>query len=255
MHLVYIDDARDEAGGAFSALLIPENTWQECFDRFRSYRRSLRQSDGIYIHKEFHAWKFVSGRGRIADGVIPKGRRVEIFKATLKHVAGMPGLSIINALFPHKRDETAFEWLLNRINKTMEMDDSRALIVSDKGKERAYTRLARRMHVYNPIPSMLGGNWAGTDSYTKNIPIDRVIEDHFFKDSDRSYFIQLADFCAYALLRKERPTSYTLKYGLHEAFDLLEPVLVKKASGKDPWRMGIIRVPPPHKKAGPTPDA
>ena len=35
----------------------------------------------------------------------------------------------------------------------------------------------------------------------KNTVIDRILEDPFFKNSEMSYFIQLADFCAYALLR------------------------------------------------------
>ena len=48
MHIVYMDDAQDEKGGAFSALIIPEETWQECFDQFRDYRRQLKMSDGIF---------------------------------------------------------------------------------------------------------------------------------------------------------------------------------------------------------------
>ena len=242
MHLVYVDDSQDEAGGTFSALIVPEDTWQACFDGFREYRRELKASDGIYVYKEFHAWKFVSGRGQIADRIIPKGRRAEIFKETLDHVAKMPGLTIMNATFPHKSDEQAFEYLLNRINMNMMKSDSRAVIISDKGKEAKYTRLARKMHVYNPIPSNQGA-WADTGKSTKNIPIDRIIEDPFFKDSDQSYFIQLADFCAYALLRQERPTPRSVKYGLDTAFGLLRPVLVTQAHRADPKRMGIIRIP------------
>ena len=172
-----------------------------------------------------------------------KGRRVELFRETLKQLTRMPGLRIINALFPHKRDERAFEWLLNRVQRTMLEKDSRALIISDRGKEVAYTKLARRMHVYNPIPSM--GSQQGIDHSTRDIPINRIIEDPFLtrrKDSERSYFIQLADFCSYALLRKERPTSNTRKYGINEAFDLLDAVLVKEAFRNDPWGMGVVRV-------------
>ena len=221
-------------------MLIPEETWQECFDQFRDYRRQLKMSDGIFVHKEFHAWKFVSGRGKIADGIVTKGRRVELFRETLKQITQMPGLRIINALFPHKRDERAFEWLLNRVQRTMLEKDSRALIISDRGKEVAYTKFARRMHVYNPIPNM--GSQQGIDHSTRDIPINRIIEDPFFKDSERSYFIQLADFCSYALLRKARPTLYSRKYGINEAFDLLDAVLVKEAFRNDPWEMGVIRV-------------
>ena len=58
----------------------------------------------------------------------------------------------------------------------------------------------------------------------KNGTIDRILEDPFFKQSDRSYFIQLSDFCAYALLRQERPIASKTKYGLDQAFNLLEPI-------------------------------
>ena len=238
-----MDDSQDEIGGAFSALLVPEDTWQKYFDGFREFRRRLKASDGIFVHKEFHAWKFVSGRGQIADRVVPKGRRAEIFKETLDHVATMPGVKIMNAFFPHKHDELAFEYLLNRINMNMQKSIGRALIISDKGKEAKYTRLARKIHVFNPIPSNQGA-WADSGSTTKNIPIDRIIEDPFFKDSDQSYFIQLADFCAYALLRQERPTARSMKYGLDSAFERLRPVLVTQAHRADPKKMGIIRIAP-----------
>ncbi|MFQ5865179.1 MAG: DUF3800 domain-containing protein [bacterium] len=32
-----------------------------------------------------------------------------------------------------------------------------------------------------------------------------MLEGPFFKKSERFYFIQLTDFCAYSLLRRERP--------------------------------------------------
>ena len=238
-----MDDSQDEVGGAFSALIVPEDTWQKCFDGFREFRRRLKASDGIYVYKEFHAWKFVSGRGQIADRVVSKGRRAEIFRETLGHVAKMPGVRSMNAFFPHKQDEKAFEFLLNRINTTMVKSDSRALIISDKGKEAKYTRLARKMHVYNPIPSNQGA-WADTGRSTKNIPIDRIIEDPFFKDSEQSYFIQIADFCAYALLRQERPTERIRRYGLDSAFEQMRPVVVTQAHRADPKGMGIIRIHP-----------
>jgi Protein of unknown function (DUF3800) len=73
------------------------------------------------------------------------------------------------------------------------------------------------MGVFNPIPSMLGGWPEGTA--TRNIPTQFILEDPVFKVSQRSYFIQLADFCAYALLRKERPVATKTKCGLDVAFD------------------------------------
>lgn len=238
MHLIYIDDSRDEELCAFSALAIPAEEWHDAFQQVKAFRHDLKASDGIFIYSEFHAWKFVSGRGRIADRTVPKGRRCQIFKDALRLATQLPGSRLFNAVFPAKQDERAFERLLNRINRTMQAWDSHAILICDEGKDNAYTRLARRMHVYNPIPSQRG-TWRETQDRTKHIPIDRIIEDPFFKPSDQSYFVQWADFCAYALLRRERPLPSKTKYGLDQAFDLLSDILVVEANKDDPE--GIIR--------------
>ena len=115
--------------------------------------------------------------------------------------------------------------------------NDQAFILCDKGKESEYTRLARKMSTFNPIPSAYG-NW-DSGKAIKNIPTDRIIEDIIFKDSKSSYFIQLADFCAYALLRRERPIPSKAKYGLDRAFDRLGPILNREACKSDPD--GIVR--------------
>jgi len=238
MHLIYTDDSRDEQLCVFSALTVPVDRWQEAFAKVRQFRRGLKKSDGIYVYAELHAWKFVSGRGKISDRIVPKGRRCQIFKEALQMIAGLPETRLFNAVFPAKQDERAFERLLNRIHRTMSTWESYAILICDTGKEAAYTRLTRRMQVYNPIPSK-HGTWQDTGTITKNIPIDRIIEDPFFKKSSQSYFIQLVDFCAYALLRRERPLPSKTKYGLDRAFQLLNPILVLEASTRDPE--GVIR--------------
>jgi hypothetical protein len=238
MHLIYIDDSADEKLCVFSALAVPANEWREAFNRVKSFRRELKRTDGISIHVEFHAWKFVSGRGQLAQQVVAKGRRCQIFKDTLALVAQLPGARLFNAVFPAHQDERAFERLLNRINRTLQVSDSRAVLICDEGKEVVFTRLVRRMGVYNPIPSSRGV-WADTGERTRNLPLDRIIEDPLFKRSEQSYFIQLVDFCAYALLRRERPVESKTRYGLDKAFGLLAPVLVTEASQRDPE--GVIR--------------
>lgn len=238
MHLIYIDDSRDEKICVFSALAIPAGQWRASFQKIREFRRNLKKSDGIYVYTEFHAWKFVSGRGKISDRFVPKGRRCQIFIEALQLVANLPGARLFNAVFPAKEDERAFEWLVNRINRTMKAWDSRAMLICDKGKEAAYIRLIRRMGVYNPIPSRFSV-WHDTGESTKNIPIELILEDPFFKRSNESYFIQLVDFAAYALLRREVPIASKTKYGLDKAFAYLSSILVREANSSDPE--GIIR--------------
>ena len=153
-------------------------------------------------------------------------------------MAAFPGARLFNAVFPVDQDERAFERMLNRINRTLEVWGSYAVLVCDEGKEIAYTRLVRRMYVYNPIPSQYGV-WPETGEARKNIPLEHVVEDPFFKDSAQSYFVQLVDFSAYALLRRERPIPSKTKYGLDTAFDSLAPILVREATRRD--AEGIIR--------------
>jgi hypothetical protein len=109
---------------------------------------------------------------------------------------------------------------------------SRALIISDEGK--SFDAMVRRLRRYNPIPSRFGGP-------PLHRPLDRIIEDLVYRKSERSLFIQAADFCAYSLLRMEAPTPAIIKRGLSEAFMVLEPVLEKRAYAGDPRGLGIIR--------------
>ena len=155
--------------------------------------------------------------------------------------SSLPGARLINAHSTAKDDLQLFEWLMNRVNRNMEASDSHAILICDQGKEAAFTKLSRKMMVYNPISSQFGV-WKETGTTSKNIPIRRIIEDPFFKDSARSYFIQLVDFAAYALLRRESPLPSKSQYGLDTAFDILSPILVREAFRNDPD--GIVRIKP-----------
>jgi hypothetical protein len=243
MYLAYIDDSRDARSCVFSALLVRDESWQDAFRIVRDFRRGLRKSDGIFMYSEIHAWKFVSGRGHISDAVVPKGRRCAIFLELLRLVARLPQTHLFNAVFPVKEELRAFEWLLNRINRTMQAWNNHAILISDQGKESDMTRLRRKLGAFNPIPSQKGV-WDDSGETHKNIPIERIIEDPFYKDSRHSYFIQLVDCCAYALLRRENPVASKTKYGIDKAFAVLSPILVREATKYDPE--GIIR---PQKKS------
>ena len=237
MHLIYIDDSQDKPHYIFSGVAIPEDRWAATFAATQDWRRQLKATDGINVTNELHAVDFVSGRGNIGSQIVTKWRRCEIFKEGLSLIASQNGVSVFNVALKNHQD-WAFERMLNRINRTMEELGSYALLICDEGKEADYTRLVRKMSVFNPIPSQFGV-WRDTGQDFKNIPIDRIIEDPFFKESDKSYFIQMADWCAYALLQRERPIASRKKYNLHKAFDRLAPVCVLAANRKDP--LGIIR--------------
>jgi len=232
MHLIYIDDSRDEQLTCFSGIAVPATKWREAFDGVKTYRQYLRDKYGISIYYELHATKFVRGKGSLgATRPVPKGLRCQIFKDTLAFLTELPDVRVFNISFPVDKEKWVFERLLNRINMTMRTWDSTALLMCDEGKEAEYTRLVRRMGVYNPIPSKYGVWQSGNT--TKNITIERIIEDPIFKKSHWSYFVQLADFCAYALLRQDNPTPYAKKYGIDKAFDVLAKIGISETAPRD----------------------
>jgi len=232
-----MDDSGEDNVRAFSLLTVPVNEWKTCFSAIKDYRRALRASDGIFMKKELHATKFLSGHGYFSDRIISLPRRCEIFRDCLTNITRLPGVRLFNAIGNRANELRLFERLLNRLNRAMREWDSHAVCVSDEGKD--YTSLARQMAVFNPIPSMYGG-W-GREGLTRNIVVDRLIDDLFYRRSHQSYFIQVVDLCAYALLRSEKHLASKNAMNIHTAFDLLAPICQIQCFRNDPRHLGIIR--------------
>src|SRR4051812_5673568 len=100
MHLVYIDDSKDEHHICFSAILIPADQWVAALDHLVGMRKHMRLSDGIYTSKELHATDWLGGRGRVAPDPVPKGARARLFNYVLSAIVRIPGVQIINAHAP-----------------------------------------------------------------------------------------------------------------------------------------------------------
>ena len=234
MHLVYIDDSYEKPYQIYAAIAVPATRWAAVFTEIKEWRRALKKTDGILITKEFHATEFCAGRGRLGPYTIGKYRRAQIFNDALKLLDGLEGVKVFTVCHAQNR-EWALERLLTRMNKTLGRWDSHATLFFDEGKELEITRMMRRMGVYNPVPVYI----AKGITELQNLKLDRILEDPVFKESDQSYLIQMADFVAYALLRKEVRLASKDKYGYHTAFYGLQNVLAREASTRD--ALGIIR--------------
>ena len=234
MHLIYIDDSYEKPCQTYAAIAVPAARWRATFTTIVNWRRKLKLSDRIMTTKEFHATDFVAGRGRLGPGVVTKGRRCAIFREAFDLMNKIEGLRVFSSCRTANR-EWAFERLITRIHKTMETWDSHAMLICDEGKESEFTRLMRKMGVYNPVPVYI----APGVLETQNLPTVRILEDPFFKPSHRSFFVQMADFVAYGLLRREQALASKNAYYLHTCFDLLRDVVAREASLTDP--MGVIR--------------
>lgn len=107
------------------------------------------------------------------------------------------------------------------------------MFIVDEGKD--YTWMLRKLRRDNRIYLTA----ADGSHIVKNSPLVHLIEDISFRNSKHSLFIQAADFCAYALLRREKPLASKTKYGIDKSFLNLKPIMVREANNSDFY--GIIR--------------
>jgi hypothetical protein len=236
---VYFDESKhDNSIFVYSALVIDSSHWNEAFENVKRLRLKLRQQHGVYVRQELHAWKFAAGKGQIADRPISKTERAEIFQELLRFAATPQLFRVISSV--NTNEFYAFDRIINRINRTAEAHGHDAILICDEGQEVQFTRRLRRMRVHNPIPSNRG-LWQDMGTATKNITVSRILEDPFFKDSRASYFVQLVDFCAYSLLRMERPIPSRTQLGYDRMYEILRPVVVQECNHNDPRKLGIIR--------------
>lgn len=207
------------------------------------WRQKLKEVHDIKPTFELHATEFLSGRGSGGkNSKLTRHKRAQVFHKSFQVIEWLhkeAGVTVFNVANNDDNQFRAFERLLNRIDRTMQSRDSYCHLVCDQGKERQYTQLVRKMRVHNPIPSKYG-SW-GDGKSSKNLPLQRIIEDPQFKESDKSYFIQLADFVAFGLLRSELPTPKIKRYGTHKSFNQLDKSLEKVCAPNDPRKLGIIR--------------
>lgn len=239
MWFAYLDESKDSNSlFVYSALIVDADQWPEAFKALKDARTRLRARRGVYMKQELHAWKFAAGKGQIANRPILKPERAEIFRRVLTYLVETKLFRVISSV--NTNEFYAFDRLINRINRTAEEEGHKVILISDEGQEIEFTRRMRKMRIHNPIPSKWK-TWRQSGKTTKNIPTSQILEDPFFKDSKDSYFIQAVDFCAYALLRSERPLASRTALGYDTMYDELRPIVVTAANPNDPRQLGIIR--------------
>jgi hypothetical protein len=252
VRLYYLDESEGLKYYVRSAIGVNVEVWSEVFGHVRNWRKEIMSTYHIPLFKELHAYDLLHGKGNVVRRgkayIRPsKESGVKIFRS------GLTLIETIGQLFPNqfevinvsieksyypKIDMITLERMQNRINKSVEQEDKYAFLIFDEGKEANTTRVYRKALVYNPIPSKFqlwedGQEW-------KNIPPQNIVGGPAFRNSSSDYFIQLADFVAHALLKKdEQPTERVIQYKINEVFDILDLVLNRKASEEDP--QGVVR--------------
>lgn len=254
MFLMYVDESGDcglqgspSRFFALTGVVLHELRWKSSLEQLLNFRRRMKNAFGLKLREEIHASAFITRPGDLVR--IRRNERLTILRFFIDELAAMNDVSIINVLVDKSTKnasydvfENAWRALIQRFENTLRYrnlpgpmnSDERGMIMPDDTDNKKLRRLLRRMRRYNPIPNQA---WRGVGF--RDMPVEIVIEDPNFRQSQDSYFIQAADVAAYALYQRHDPNVYIRKKGAVKYFERLEPVLCKKASS-DP--LGIVRL-------------
>ena len=240
MYLIYIDESYDETHYAYSAMFINAFRWNEYFQHLLDWRKDWFEKHQIALDTELHSTDFIAGRGQPHHNR-KKDYRAELFYEAIGRVEAMPDIKIINAITTNKKEHMKlFDWTLTRINNTLKANNAFGVLICDEGNENKLTSIVRTMKKHNHVPDRL--DMYGYNHASRNMPLERIIEDPLFKTSKSSYFIQLSDMIAFSLLRNEKPIEGSTQPKVQAAFEQLDKSLVKVAFRGDKRGKGIVRV-------------
>lgn len=245
MHFLYVDESGDPGIDQYSSkhfilsgLIVSQQHWEQCLNKLKTFRKTLRDKYGFNQRLEIHASELIRVNKMEAYKSIHKSQRINILKDFIGQIPAIfDTCKVINVCLDkeeHKDEIFRLAWsrLIQRYDTYLKKEaKDKGIIICDDTQSIELMRLQRKMRVYNPIPSQFGGSY--------NAPTDFILEDPFSRDSTNSYFIQTVDVIAHLLYRKEYPKGSLKKFGLENQFDRLDPILLKKASKDD--ELGIVR--------------
>lgn len=255
MYFMYVDESGDPGiSGSktdhyiLTGVVIHELSWRKTLDDLVEFRKAIRREYGWKVREEIHAQKMINGRISTNMG-IDRNARFLILRKNLDWIASRLDMGIITVVvekFGYQQASEVFEaawsFLIQRFENTMNHRNfagpknsvDKGMIVPDNTDGETLRLLVRKMRHYNLVPSKFSLE-------SRNVPISSVIEDPVFKDSRHSYFIQLADVCAYFARQYLKPNKVVRKQGAKTYYERLRPVLVKKAASNNLLGMVIIK--------------
>ena len=266
MYLMYVDDSGDcgmPGDGSpsqlfcLSGLVVHELRWRDTLSELALFRRWLRGRYKVNIEDELHAAEMISKPSKLAPSLqkLAKHERLAIIRHFADAIATLRDVNVINVVVDKRTGhatskEEVFRWawyaLFQRFENTIRYQnfpgpknaDDRGIIFPDNTDGQKLKRFLETMRHRNELKVRQS---SGTFSI-KDEPIRVIIEDPILRDSRESYFIQAADCAALLLKQSVEPSSYMKRHGGKAYFNRLDPVLCKRASDKDPARMGVVRL-------------
>lgn len=210
MYLAYFDESGDSGLHnsptqyfVLSCVLVHQANWLESLDHLIELRRRLRDKCAIPTRPELKSTDFRKGSGALRPLRLSRYDRMQIFERIFRAVdVRFPNLTIFAVAIDkepaaaqgREPRETAWQFALERVDRFTRPTNEPAMLFPDEGHGPFIRKLLRRMRRHHTIPRRWGGG-------TFSVPTGRIIEDPNDRKSHDSYFVQLADWAAYAAHR------------------------------------------------------
>lgn len=256
MKIAYFDESGDDGFPQYSsiffvltALYFDHTNWKSLFDEHRCFRKQIQNSFGLPVQMEMHTKNFLLNKKPYKTLSISNSNRIKVIDYYCDHLAKLDNLKIINVVIVKpritKKDyqilDKALTFSIQRIENDLKAnaEHENFMIITDPGRTGKMIKTARRLQIYNPIPS----------KYARGVireEIKCLIEDPLPKNSKESYFIQIADLvttivsyysvietqfgCFPKRLRNTLTPEKTMEW-----MEKLKPILNLKATSKNPF--------------------
>ncbi len=208
MYLCYFDESGDAGVGAKSptkwfvlaCTIVHESHWLETLDSLITLRRGLKATYGIPTTPEIKAQHLARGNGPLRN--VLKARRWDVYRDV---IAAQATMNIHNfavaidkqkaALKGYDPREDAWTFSLERINTFVSKASKGENVVvhPDGGHDEFITKRLRAIRRHHNVTGAYGGRLKAA--------VNRIVEDPSGRDSRQSYFVQVADWNAYAAHR------------------------------------------------------
>jgi hypothetical protein len=247
---MYVDESGDTGLSrsptsyfALTGIIIHESRWRDFLDRLIAFRKTLRSVYALPVRAEIHAAEYINGRVHAVRGsLIPRQDKLAILRNALDELAKISFISITSVIVdktnkatrtpPYDVFNAAWSTLFQRFENTMvhgnfpgAFNDDYGMVITDATAGKKLLRMVRRMAVFNYVPN--DPNYGGGP---RNIPIVRIIEDPYGKDSAETLPVQMADVAAYFLHQRFKPNAYIQRERAQFYYDRLGPALNRRAS-------------------------
>jgi hypothetical protein len=215
VYVAYVDESGDDGTGkgasksyALGCVMFDAVEWTATFDQMIGFRRFVRARFNIPMRAELKANYLLRIGGPLRERPLSEMARFKLYRALVRiqPKLGMTTFAVVidkpaamkKFATARPTSDVAWEYLLQRLERRAAKEKTEILVVHDEGDALMIRKRARNAQ-------RAGTAGSNTGIGVLNVPFTRLLDDPVARNSQQSYFLQLADLNAYAAFRRLYP--------------------------------------------------